>query len=95
MQKTIRWGRVLVYPFEPWDTACKGHISDPVACCKDTLDYRPATMKKPSLGGPLQLFGGCLFFSCVLPAVAELVSVFETISFLASETIHCTPETNG
>jgi hypothetical protein len=52
-------------------------------------------MKKPSLGGPLQLFGGCLFFSCVLPAVAELVSVFETISFLASETIHCTPETNG
>ena len=95
MQKTIRRGQVLVYPFEPWDTACKGRISDPSAWGKDTLDYRPATMKKPSLGGLFNIKLRCLFFSCVLPAVAELVSVFETISFLASETIHCTPETNG
>ena len=46
MQKTIHWVRVSGYPFELWDTACKEHIIDPSACCKDTLDYRPLANEK-------------------------------------------------
>jgi len=50
MQKTIHWVQLRGYPFEPWDTACKGRISDPSAWGKDTLDYRPAAMKKALAG---------------------------------------------
>lgn len=50
MQKIFHLGQVSVYPFEPWGTACKEHISDPSACCKDTLDYRPPANEKALAG---------------------------------------------
>ena len=35
-----------------------------------------------------------LFLSGILSPVAEMHSIFETVSFLATKTIHCTPETD-
>jgi len=94
MQKIFHLEQARGYLSEPWGIACKGYISDPLAWCKDTALYRPLANEKALAGRAFSIFGCCLFFSCVLPAVAELVSVFETISFLASEAVHRTPETN-